>query len=548
MKNRYIGRTFIAPSQEMRALGVRMKLNPLSENIAGKRLVVVDDSIVRGTTQRAAREHAARGGRGRGAPADLVAAVKWPCFYGMDTGDRGELLAANLTVDEIRDYLNVDTLAYLTLDRLIDRHRRRRRGLLRRLLHRATTRSRCRSACARACSSATTDARQASSSASRARAAAADDRLRRRCADRWADATRTPASTSPPARKRSSASRTRCARRSGPRSSATSAASAACSPSPQHRYRNPVLVSSTDGVGTKALVAQAAGRFDTIGVDLVAMCVDDLVCQGAEPLFFLDYIAVGQLDPDHIEQLVEGVAEGCRQAGCALIGGEMAEHPGAMEPGEFDLVGFAVGVAERDRSSPASTCAPGDVLIGLPSPGPALATATRWPAGCCSSAPGRRLDDPAFAGRAPHAGRRAARAVGDLRARPSPRCSARGRRARRRPHHRRRHRPATSPGCCPTSADAVVDRALVGGAPDLRRDPAARRGRPTTRWRKVFNLGIGMVVVVPRGRRLPRPRRAARGQGHRAQAIGRSWPVKATSGSSSRPGRAAAPPPALRPS
>ncbi len=135
------------------------------------------------------------------------------------------------------------------------------------------------------------------------------------------------------------------------------------------RYREPVLVSSTDGVGTKALVAQAAGRFDTIGVDLVAMCVDDLVCQGAEPLFFLDYIAVGKLDPDHIDQLVEGVAEGCRQAGCALIGGEMAEHPGAMEPGEFDLVGFAVGVAERDQLiTGAARSAAGDDLIGLPSP------------------------------------------------------------------------------------------------------------------------------------------------------------------------------------
>ncbi|MCB0988007.1 MAG: phosphoribosylformylglycinamidine cyclo-ligase [Microthrixaceae bacterium] len=136
-----------------------------------------------------------------------------------------------------------------------------------------------------------------------------------------------------------------------------------------HRFRHPVLVSSTDGVGTKALVAQAAGRFDTIGVDLVAMCVDDLVCQGAEPLFFLDYIAVGKLDPDHIEQLVEGVAEGCRQSGCALIGGEMAEHPGAMEPGEFDLVGFAVGVAERDQLITGEHMAPDDVVIGLPSPG-----------------------------------------------------------------------------------------------------------------------------------------------------------------------------------
>lgn len=135
------------------------------------------------------------------------------------------------------------------------------------------------------------------------------------------------------------------------------------------RYRDPVLVGSTDGVGTKALVAQATGRFATIGIDLVAMCVDDLVCHGAEPLFFLDYVAVGRLDPDHIEDLVEGVAEGCRQAGCALIGGEMAEHPGAMEPGQFDLVGFAVGVAERHRLLSPDRLRPGDVLIGLPSPG-----------------------------------------------------------------------------------------------------------------------------------------------------------------------------------
>ena len=133
------------------------------------------------------------------------------------------------------------------------------------------------------------------------------------------------------------------------------------------RYNKPVLVSSTDGVGTKALVAQATGRFTTIGVDLVAMCVDDLVCQGAEPLFFLDYIAVGRLDPDHIDQLVEGVADGCRQAGCALVGGEMAEHPGAMEAGEFDLVGFAVGIADRDALITGTTITPGDVLIGLPS-------------------------------------------------------------------------------------------------------------------------------------------------------------------------------------
>jgi phosphoribosylformylglycinamidine cyclo-ligase len=138
---------------------------------------------------------------------------------------------------------------------------------------------------------------------------------------------------------------------------------------PADRYRRPVLVSSTDGVGTKAMVARAAGRYDTIGIDLVAMCVDDIVCQGAEPLYFLDYVSVGKLDPDQVDLIVTGVVEGCRQAGCSLVGGEMAEHPGAMEPGEFDLVGFAVGVAERDRLLTGSTAQPGDVLVGLPSPG-----------------------------------------------------------------------------------------------------------------------------------------------------------------------------------
>ena len=164
-----------------------------------------------------------------------------------------------------------------------------------------------------------------------------------------------------------------------------------------HRYRHPVLVSSTDGVGTKALIAQAADRFDTIGVDLVAMCVDDLVCQGAEPLFFLDYIAVGKLDPDHIEQLVEGVAEGCRQAGCALVGGEMAEHPGAMEPGEFDLVGFAVGVVERDQLITGDHVKPGDLVIGLPSPG-IRSNGYSLARKALLETAGRSLDGPAFDG------------------------------------------------------------------------------------------------------------------------------------------------------
>ena len=135
------------------------------------------------------------------------------------------------------------------------------------------------------------------------------------------------------------------------------------------RYRRPVLVSSTDGVGTKLAVARAVGRYDTVGIDLVAMCVDDVVCTGAEPLFVLDYLAVGKLDPARVEQVVSGVAEGCRRAGCALLGGETAEHPGVMDPDDLDVAGFAVGVVEEGEQLGAHLVRPGDVLLGLPSPG-----------------------------------------------------------------------------------------------------------------------------------------------------------------------------------
>jgi len=135
------------------------------------------------------------------------------------------------------------------------------------------------------------------------------------------------------------------------------------------RFPQPVLVSSTDGVGTKLLVARATGRYDTVGIDLVAMCVDDLVCAGAEPLFVLDYVAVGKLVPERVEAVVAGVAEGCRQAGCALLGGETAEHPGAMAPDDLDIAGFAVGAVGRDAILGPDRVGPGDVLVGLASPG-----------------------------------------------------------------------------------------------------------------------------------------------------------------------------------
>jgi len=134
-------------------------------------------------------------------------------------------------------------------------------------------------------------------------------------------------------------------------------------------YKDPVLVGCTDGVGTKVLLARQADRLDTVGVDLVAMSVNDMLTVGARPLFFLDYVAVHTLDPSQVAALVSGIAEGCRQAGCALLGGETAEMPDLYARGDFDLAGFAVGVVERRRIIDGARIAPGDVIVGLPSSG-----------------------------------------------------------------------------------------------------------------------------------------------------------------------------------
>lgn len=138
---------------------------------------------------------------------------------------------------------------------------------------------------------------------------------------------------------------------------------------PLERYKNPVLVSGTDGVGTKLKLAQAYGKYDTIGIDLVAMCVNDIVTSGAEPLFFLDYYATGKLDVDIATQVIESIAKGCELAGAALVGGETAEMPGVYSQGDYDIAGFSVGIVEKTKIIDSSRVQPGDALIGIAASG-----------------------------------------------------------------------------------------------------------------------------------------------------------------------------------
>ncbi len=266
------------------------------------------------------------------------------------------------------------------------------------------------------------------------------------------------------------------------------------------RYPQPVLVSSTDGVGTKMLVAQATGRFDSVGVDLVAMCVDDVVCAGAEPLFLLDYVAVGKLVPDVVASIVGGVAEGCRLAGCALLGGETAEHPGAMGPGDVDLAGFAVGVVGAGRELGPHRVGAGDVLVGLPSPGLrsngyTLARHVLLERG------GRALDAPAWDG--------AERSLADELLLPSvvyapavlaalgagSATGALGAGVHACAHVTGGGIPGNLSRVLPAGADAVLDRS-AWEVPRIFTEIGRAGGVTDAEMARVFNLGLGMIVVV----------------------------------------------------
>jgi len=254
---------------------------------------------------------------------------------------------------------------------------------------------------------------------------------------------------------------------------------------------DPVLVASTDGVGTKSVIARMMGRYDTIGIDLVGTA-DDLAAQGAEPLFFLDYVSMGRLVPEIVADIVAGVAEGCRQAGCALLGGEMSEHPDALAPGDFDLVGFAVGAAERAALLPAGV-SPGDLVVGIESPGlrcNGYSLARR----ALLDRAGRRFDEPAWAG--------ADSTLGDELLRPSV-IYAPVVAAVRRVVEVRALGHVTGGGIAgnlarvlPSGCDARVRR---GSWPEPRifDEVAAAGSVEPAEMERVFNLGLGMLAVVP---------------------------------------------------
>jgi len=278
-------------------------------------------------------------------------------------------------------------------------------------------------------------------------------------------------------------------------------------------YEEPVLVSGNDGAGTKTLVAKSMCRYDTIGIDVVAMCVDDIVTCGAEPLFFLDQLTVGKIDPEVIEQLVIGFAEGCIAAGCALTGGEIAEHPDSMDEDDFDVAGFAVGVAERAELPTKSSVIQGDLLVGLASTG----------LRCNGYSLARRVlmhsratDEPAWPG--------ADLSLGDELLRPSVIYAPTVLSAFR-DHEVHAAAHITGGGLAGNLKRVIGDQVDIGldvqtwRRPRIFEEIASRGPVSETEMRNVFNLGIGMVLIVPRDQ-IDAIMELAHVNGHEAWVIG----------------------------
>ncbi|HEY3724015.1 MAG TPA: phosphoribosylformylglycinamidine cyclo-ligase [Acidimicrobiia bacterium] len=279
-------------------------------------------------------------------------------------------------------------------------------------------------------------------------------------------------------------------------------------------HRDPVLVLSTDGVGTKSAIARMMERYDTIGLDVVAMSVDDIAVQGAEPLSFLDYLSVGKVIPETVDEIVRGVADGCRQAGCALSGGEISEHPDLMDPGEFDLVGFAVGIVERDEILPRNV-EPGDRIVGFGSPGlrcNGYSLARR----ALLDRRGRSLDEPAWDG--------AHHSLGDELLLPSVIYAPAMAELRRHVDvHAFAHItgggiPGNLVRALPDHCDGVVHRG-TWDEPRVFTEIQRAGDVSDEEMEQVFNLGLGMLAVVPEDQLL-HALDAVRGAGRDAWAVG----------------------------
>jgi phosphoribosylformylglycinamidine cyclo-ligase len=264
------------------------------------------------------------------------------------------------------------------------------------------------------------------------------------------------------------------------------------------RYSHPVLVAGADGVGTKLEIARMADRYDTVGIDLVAMCVDDLICVGAEPIFLLDYIAVGAIDPERIEELVGGIAEGCRQARCALLGGETAEHGGVMGSDDLDVAGFAVGVVDKGQELGPQRVLSDDVLVGIASPG-IRSNGYTLVRNIFFDRAGRQLDEPAYEG--------ATATLADELLAPSVIYTPAvldAIEAEPGAIHAAAH--ITGGGLSgnlvrslPEGARGLVDRSALA-VPEIFNEIQRVGSVADAEMERVFNLGVGMILVVERGR------------------------------------------------
>ena len=351
IKNRYIGRTFISPGQKSREDKVKIKLNPISYTVKDKRVVLIDDSIVRGTTSarivKILREAGAKEVHLRiSAPPFLN-----PCYYGTDIDSREALIACNHSVEEIAGIIGVDTLGYLNIDNVT----------------KLACGGKCTGFCTACFSGKLPDggAEDCPEKPIRKEDFGKRGDKMKSCSDSYRKAgVDINAGYKAVELMKKHIARTLTAGALSPIGGFGGLFELDLT-----GIKKPVLVSGTDGVGTKLKIAFLTDRHDTVGIDCVAMCVNDIICCGAKPLFFLDYIAVGKNRPEKIESIVSGVSEGCVQSGCALIGGETAEMPGFYPEDEYDLAGFCVGVVDKDRIIDKENVKKGDVLIALPSSG-----------------------------------------------------------------------------------------------------------------------------------------------------------------------------------